>query len=160
MRGKQLFEQKSPAIMRQLMEDFDLDAIQAAGILGNIGHECNGFHNLHEIGQPARRGGYGWCQWTGPRRNEFLDWCKQHHLDWKTDAANYGYLTEELRGSERAAISALLKTTTLAGAVKAFERNFERAGVPNYAARNQWAKLALAAYADLEDQADALSSSE
>src|SRR4029079_7057606 len=113
-----------------------------------------------EIGQPAGRGGYGWCQWTGPRRKEFFDWCKKHRLEWKTDEANYGYLSAELRGSERTAISALLKTTTLAGAVRAFERNFERAGVPNYAARNQWAKLALAAYTGLEDHSGALSSSE
>ena len=149
MRGTQLFEKKSPAIMRQLMADFDLDPIHAAAILGNIGQECQGVRTLHEIGQPAGRGGYGWCQWTGPRRVEFLDWCRQQQLDWQTDAANYGYLCVELRGSERAAISALLKTRTLSAAVRAFERNFERAGLPNYAARTRWAKLALAAYNDL-----------
>ena len=125
-----LFEQKAPSVMRQLMDDFELEVVQAAGVLGNIGRECNGFKDLRETNQPEGRGGYGWCQKSG--------------LNWKADNANYGYLKVELLSSERAAVSALLKTTTLAGAVKAFERNFERAGTPNYASRNQWA--ALAAY--------------
>jgi hypothetical protein len=129
--------------MRKLIDDFDIEVIHAAGILGNIGTECDGFHHLHEIGQPEGRGGYGWGQWTGPRRRLFFAWCEQHGLGWQTDAANYGYLKHELETSERGAISAVLKTSTLVAAVKAFERNYERAGTPNYASRNRWAQIAL-----------------
>jgi hypothetical protein len=142
------FISKVPKVMRQLMDDFALSEIQAAGILGNLGTECAGFHVLHEIGQPEGRGGYGWAQWTGPRRQDFLDWCKKHSLDWKTDEANYGFLKFELQGSERRTISALLKTTTLEDAVATFERVFEGAGVPNMTSRNQWGRIALKAYHD------------
>ena len=132
--------------MSNLMDDFELDDIQAAGILGNIGHECAGFHYLHELGQPEGRGGYGWAQWTGPRRRAFFDWCDRNGLEWQTDEANYGYLRHELETSERSAIAALLKTARWEDAVMAFERNFERAGVPHYASRKQWAEIALAAF--------------
>jgi Phage tail lysozyme len=104
-----LFAQKAPAIIEQLMADFQLSDIQAAAILGNIGHECAGFHALHELGQPEGRGGYGWAQWTGPRREKFLAWCKQYRLDWQSEAANYGFLKHELETTEGAAIAALLR---------------------------------------------------
>lgn len=141
-----LFKKKAPGIMRKLRSDFGIQVVHAAAILGNIGTECDGFHHLHEIGQPDGQGGYGWGQWTGPRRKQFFAWCKQKGLDWQTDEANYGFLKHELKGSESGAISALLKTSQLAAAVKAFERNYERAGAPNYASRNRWAQIALDAF--------------
>ena len=60
--GDALFRLKAPHIMAQLQSDFDLSYTQAAGIMGNIGYECGGFHQLHEIGQPEDKGGYGWAQ--------------------------------------------------------------------------------------------------
>lgn len=141
-----LFRLKVPAFMRQLMADFELKDFHAGGVFGNIGHECVGFTVLHEIGQPEGKGGYGWAQWTGPRRVQFFNWCTEHNLDWISDEANYGFLEFELRTSQSDAISALLKTTTLEAAVQAFERNFERAGVPNYPSRNRWAQIAMDAY--------------
>jgi hypothetical protein len=141
-----LFISKAPKIMRQLMDEFELNEVHAAGILGNLGTECNGFHSLREIGQPEGRGGYGWAQWTGPRCKDFLDWCKKHKLDWHTDEANYGFLKFELQGSERRAISALLKTMILEDAVTTFERVFEGAGVPNLPSRIRWGRIALRAY--------------
>jgi hypothetical protein len=132
--------------MRKLMQDFDIEVVHAAGVLGNLGHECNGFQTLHEIGQPEGKGGYGWAQWTGPRRRQFLGWCDEHNLNWKSDEANYGFLHFELSGPEKGAIAAILKTSTLASAVKAFERNYERAGTPNYESRNKWGAIALDAF--------------
>ena len=143
---RSLFRQKAPGVMGQLMTDFDLDAVQAAGVLGNIGTECAGFHHLHEIGQPEGKGGYGWCQWTGPRRATFFQYCDAKGMDWQSDDANYGYLQHELRGEYRRTIAALEKTGTLRAAVRAFERNFERAGIPNYKDRDQWAEIAYDAY--------------
>jgi hypothetical protein len=71
-----MFRQKAPAIMADLMRDFPpLDPLGAAAILGNIGHECDGFRHLQEIHPVAGRGGLGWCQWTGPRRRAFEAWC-------------------------------------------------------------------------------------
>lgn len=132
--------------MGQLMEDFDLTDVQAAGILGDLGHECGGFHFLHELGQPENKGGYGWAQGTGPRRIAFFNWCQEHQLDWHTDEASYGFLKHELETSERVAIPAVSKTSNLEDAVRAFERNYERAGVTNYRSRIGWAQIALSAF--------------
>ena len=38
-----LFRMKAPSIMVKLMNDFGFTEIQTAGILGNLGHECDGF---------------------------------------------------------------------------------------------------------------------
>ena len=146
MTDTKLFRDKTPAIMNKLMKSFDLTDTQAAGILGNLGHECAGFHVLHEIGQPEGKGGYGWGQWTGPRRKQFFEWSKKNKLDWKSDDANYGFFEHELETSESGAISALHKTVTLNAAVVAFERNYERAGIAHYESREMWAQVALDAY--------------
>ncbi len=141
-----LFREKAPGIMRQLMADFELSDFQAGGILGNLGHECGGFKYLHELGQPENRGGYGWAQWTGPRRVAFKNWCSEQSLHWETDEANYGFLKYELETTERTAIPALSKTHTLEDAVMAFERNYERAGVKNYESRIRWGRIAMNAF--------------
>jgi hypothetical protein len=140
------FRMKAPEFMRQLMEDFELHDIHAAAILGNIGYNCAGFTFLHEMGQPELKDGYGWVQWTGPRRVAFFEWCRDHNLDFTDDAANYGFLKCELSTSYKDAITALRKTSTLEAAVRAFERNFESVRVPDYSSRNKWASRALEAF--------------
>jgi hypothetical protein len=140
------FKKTAPDIMKRLMDDFDFSAEQAAGVLGNIGHECNGFENLHEIGQPEGKGGYGWCQWTGPRRKLFFGWCDKHKLDWETPEANYGYLKYDLENGYQYTVSAVLKAKAVHDAVMAFERTYEVAGTPNYKSRNAWADEAMEAY--------------
>jgi hypothetical protein len=75
-----------------------------------------------------------------------MKWCTDHNLEWTGDRANFGFLEFELKTSQSDAISALLKTSTLEGAVQAFERNFERAGVPNYPSRIRWAQIAMDAF--------------
>src|SRR5438105_2311965 len=106
-----LFREKAPFIMTLLMRDFDLTAVQAAAIMGNIGHECNEFHAYHEIGQPEGRGGYGWAQWTGPRRQKFFNWLARNIwvFSWKSDIANYLYLRDELKTEQKSAVQALKK---------------------------------------------------
>lgn len=147
------FTEKSPSIMRRLMDDFGLSDIQAAAILGNLGQESAGLTAFQETHPtvPGSRGGWGWAQWTGPRRRAFEAYCQRLHLDPRSDAANYAYLWRELSGHQtgfdyRKAITALKKTHTLPEAVKAFERAYERAGTPNYPSRDKWAERALAAF--------------
>jgi peptidoglycan hydrolase-like protein with peptidoglycan-binding domain len=145
-RSESVFVSKAPGVMRALMDKFSLTDTQAAGVLGNIGHECAGFTILREIGQPEGRGGYGWCQWTGPRRQTFLSWCNAQGLDWRSDEANLGYLIHELSGSQNASIVRLRRTRSLEEAVEVFEKAFEGAGVPAMGPRNHWARVALDAF--------------
>lgn len=145
-----LFEQKAPGIMAALMRDLGLQDYQAAGILGNIGHECGGFTDLVQGGAmvPNDLSGnaVGWAQWDGVRKRDFLAWCAKNKLAWSSDEANYRYLLLELRGSERAALNALLKTRSLIEATDTFETKFERAGVPALASRRKYARQAMDAY--------------
>lgn len=141
-----LFKQKAPGIMDRLIADFRLADFQAAGILGNLGHECAGFHVMQERNPVSGRGGWGWAQWTGPRRRKFEAWCDDEGLQRDSDEANYGYLRLELKTTESGAIASLRKAPTLDAAVEAFERNFERAGAPHYESRKQWARKALEAF--------------
>jgi hypothetical protein len=156
-----LFEAKCLLFGPRLMKEFRLTDFQAAGVFGNLGHESGGFRLLQEI-KPAvkgSRGGYGWAQWTGPRRRAFEAWCKAEKFDPKTDEANFGYLCVELRGAEAAAIAALRKAKDLSHATDAFCRAFERPGIVNLPSRMVWAKKALPAIQEgvAAPQADAAS---
>src|SRR4051812_14750474 len=138
------FADKSPGLIKRLMSDFGLTDVQAAGIVGNLGHESAGFMRLQEIGPRAGRGGLGFAQWTGPRRVAFEQYCARTHQDPLSDGANYAYLWRELSGHQpgfdyRKAITELKKTETLSEAVKSFEGTYERAGVKNWNSRNRWA---------------------
>lgn len=143
-----LFTDMAPEIMNDLIDDFDLTVEDAAALVGNLGHESGGFKFLQEIKPvvPGSRGGYGWPQWTGPRRVAFEAYCKRNGLDPKSYKANYGYLWVELNGSEKAAIPALKAAPDLDRKVIAFEQKFLRAGIKHYDSRQNYARQALAAW--------------
>lgn len=134
--------------MRRLMADFDLDVEDAAAILGNLGHESAGFTELQEEKPTVKgsRGGYGWAQWTGPRRKAYERFCKENDLDPASDEANYGYLKYELEGPESAAIDRVKRAEDLRDKVIQFELGFERAGVKHYNSRVKYAVQAMAAF--------------
>lgn len=144
----QVFAEKAPKYMSKLMKDFSFSVLDAAAIMGNCGYESNGTTTLQEIKPvvPGSRGGFGWFQWTGPRRVAFEAYCKRNGLSPKDDEANYRFLFVELTGSEKRAVAKTKAATGLEAKVRVFEETFERAGVKNYAARNQWARRALAAW--------------
>jgi hypothetical protein len=143
-----MFDRKAPQIMRDLMSDLSLSVEDAAAILGNAGHESAGLATLQEIKPTVAgsRGGYGWFQWTGPRRRDFEAWAKAKGLSPASDEANYGFLLHELKTTEKAAIPALKAAVGLEAKVKAFEAKFERSGVKHYPSRLAYAKRALAAF--------------
>lgn len=141
-----LFRAKAPGVMRQLIADFALTTADAAAVLGNIGHECAGFTLMQEQGVKTK-GGYGWAQWTGPRRTAYESYCKRSGKSPDGDDANYAYLFVELTTTESSAIPAVKAASTLQSKVIAFEMHFERAGVKNYTSRLRYANVALEALA-------------
>lgn len=146
--AQDLFRSKAPWIMALFMRDFQLQLDDVAAVLGNTGHECDGFIAMQEIKPTVAgsRGGFGWPMWTGPRRRSFEAYCRRNNLDPASDKANYGYMFSELKGPERKAIAKLKAAKGLAAKVKAFELAYERAGVKHYPSRNQWAAIALEAW--------------
>jgi hypothetical protein len=145
------FAAKAPTIMAKLMSDFALTDVQAAAILGNIGHECAGFRHMQEIAPlQGGRGGLGWCQWTGSRRVSFENFLAKRNAPSNDDKANYDYLKQELQGKPQYdnAIRDLKQTSTLEAGVKAFELAFEKANIhtKGYPSRNKFGKTALDAF--------------
>ena len=142
------FKAKAPGLMDLLMRDFGISDLSAAAIVGNLGHESNGFSSLQEINPTVRgsRGGYGYAQWTGPRRREFEAYCERNNLNPAGQKANYGFLFIELNTSEKRAIAAVTKAYGLDAKVEAFEKSFLRAGIKHYPSRKEWALRALVAY--------------
>lgn len=151
MSAEQTFRAKAPAIMAQLLRDFPITPEDAAAILGNLGHESAGLTILQEIKPTVAgsKGGYGWAQWTGPRRRAYEAYCARTGKNPASGDANYAYLFIELKGiegSEKAAIGKLVAANGLDAKVEAFEKAFLRAGVKHYDSRKQWAKVALDAW--------------
>lgn len=142
------FETDAPWAMNKLIADFGFSVEDAAAIMGNAGHESNGFKTLQEIKPvvPGSAGGYGWFQWTGPRRRLFEAYCSRNSLDKNSREANYAFLFVELTGSEKGAVAKTKAAVGLQAKTKAFEMAFERAGVKHYPSRYQWAEKALKAY--------------
>lgn len=142
--GGAAFNEKAPAIMARLQKDFGLSREQAAGIVGNFGHETGGFKHHQEINPiGGGRGGIGWPQWTGSRRRAYEAWSKQRGLDPRSDEANYGFLSHELRTSHAGALAAVRRQSTPEGAMREFERTFEGSGVKAWGSRMAWTRRAM-----------------
>lgn len=143
------FVSKAPTYMGLLMKDFGFDKLDAAAVMGNLGHESNGLTAFQEVSPiGGGRGGFGWAQWTGARRDAFEAYCKRNGKNPKSDDANYGWLFVELKGPESGAVPKTKSAVGLEAKVKAFEQSFERAhkDYKHYDSRVKWAQRALAAY--------------
>ena len=132
--------------MQDLISTFDLSPVQAAAVVGNLGTESQNFTAYHEHGQPENKGGYGWAQWTGPRRKAFFTWADAHKLPRESEAASLGFLEHELQTSHREAVVALKRQTVLSVATHVFMVRLEGPGITNEHDRQFHATIALQAY--------------
>jgi hypothetical protein len=132
--------QRGAGIRDRLASDLGLTPAQASGVVGNLQAE-SGLQAVNEnnpIG--GGPGGFGWAQWTGPRRNEFEAWAKAQGLDPKSDQANYGFLLHELRSPEYAGVLANLKAAKTSGeAAAVIESQYEKPAVSNIGTRAAYA---------------------
>ena len=139
-----LFEDKVRKYNERLKKDFQINDIQACGIWGNLGTETGGFTALQEKNPVVKgsRGGYGWMQWTGPRRRKYEAWAKAKGLDISADETNYQYLVHETLHDEWKSLSQLRKTTTLEAATETWMKLNLRPGIPHLDNRQRWARKA------------------
>lgn len=139
-----LFEEKVKRYVPRLQTDLGITRIQACGIFGNIGTETGGFKHLQEI-KPVvagSKGGYGWMQWTGPRRRKYEAWCKTNNRNPADDESNYLYLVKETKTDELHSLNQLRKTTAIESATETFMAQNLRPGVKHLDNRIEWAKKA------------------
>lgn len=125
---------------------------QAAGIMGNIKRESqfNPFMAQGGAGAPVTTSGWGLVQWTAGRHVEIRDAVKeelgdrfyvsapsfsvmpegmsQEDID-KMTLFQLEYISNELKGKEKAAGEALKGTSSVAEATRVFEEKYERSGV-------------------------------
>lgn len=141
------FNTIAPRLITDLAKDYNLTPEQAAGVVGQLGQESVGFSTLQETNPlvPGSRGGYGYAQWTGPRRKAFEQFAADHGLDPSSYAANYGYLRDEFDNSPEGAVLGDLRNAKDAQeAGRIFTDKFLRPGVPHYDSRAQWTNKAVA----------------
>lgn len=130
-------------LLSDLQRDYNLTREQAAGVVGNLMHESGGFNSLQEIKPlvPGSRGGYGYAQWTGPRRNAFEDYAASNRLDPASYEANYGFLRHELANDpyERRQFNTVRNAQTAEEAARLISQNYLRPGIPHMDSRINYA---------------------
>lgn len=136
----------APRVISSLSRDLNLTPDQAAGIVGQLGYESNGLQAVNEQNPtvPGSRGGFGWAQWTGPRRQAFETWAANNGMSVSDPNANYGFLINELKnGPESSVVPEIRNAKTAQDAGRIFTDRFLRPGVPNHAERQSWTQKAL-----------------
>jgi hypothetical protein len=145
-------DQNMKEAKRRLMSPpYNLTNEQASAFIGNWMHESNG--GFADINQGGIRGrpntdmggsGYGFGQWTGPRKIALVEFCTQHHLDVTKFDSQWQYMTTEPQFNR--AVAAVRGTHSLYQATQTVEDIFE--GIPlNYYDQNVLAMGARYAYA-------------
>ena len=131
---------KNIAYVRQRLKDeFGLTDNQFSGIAGNFVQESR-FDPKAEEFPGKTKGGKGLAQWTASRRvaaEKYLGVpIVQAPLSRQVD-----YLIYELKNTEKSTIPAVKNTVSVADAVVAFEKKYERAGKPVYDKRIKYGNL-------------------
>ena len=117
----------APRVIQRLSQDLNITPQQAAGIVGQLGHESAGLQAINEYNPvvPGSRGGFGWAQWTGPRRKQFESWAQNQGLNVTDPEANYGFLVHELTNTpEKRALDAVRAAPDAISAGRAFTDTF------------------------------------
>jgi hypothetical protein len=116
-----------------LVTKYGLTRDQAVGAVGGMGFESGNFKTLQE--QPSQynnwgqnRGGYGYAQWTGPRRDGFEQFTTNKNLDPSSYEANEGYMDHELDTSHKYVIPIMRQQVGVPNSTQAWQTHYE--GMP------------------------------
>lgn len=142
------FKDTAAQVIQRLQSDLDLTPAQAAGIVGQLGYESDGLQAINERKPvvPGSRGGFGWAQWTGPRRKQFEAFAANQGWDVTDPEANYQYLLHELTATpERKVLDSIRGIEDPKQAGKIFTDQFLRPGVKAQDKRDTWVDRAVAA---------------
>jgi hypothetical protein len=140
------WEQLAPQTVQRLSNDLNISPQVATGIVGQLGYESAGLQSINEMQPvvPGSRGGYGWAQWTGPRRRQFESWAQQNNMDVADPEANYQFLVYELTQTpEKGVLNKLQGVQDPVQAGKIFTDSYLRPGVPAYDKRASWVEKTI-----------------
>lgn len=140
------WDQLAPKTITRLSRDLEITPQQAAGIVGQLGYESEGLQAINERQPvvPGSRGGFGWAQWTGPRRRQFESFAADRRLDVADPEANYQFLLHELSETpEGRVLEAIRAAPDAQTAGRIFTDRFLRPGVPAYDRRASWTDRAM-----------------
>ena len=79
-------------VFHYLLDYLDINPAAACGIMGNIKAESDFISGILGLG-----GGYGLCQWTGPRRTRLRNWCASNGKDSSSAKAQIEFTLYELK---------------------------------------------------------------
>ncbi len=137
-------EEKTKRIMQDLM-DAGYSKVSAAAILGNLLVESSNFEKYQETDPKSGRGGFGWAQWTGVRRDEFEAWSAKNNLKTTDYDANLGYLLYEMETAKHWGSGhkrKFLSMTDPEAAAVHFRKHFERPAINHDDRRKKEARFA------------------
>ena len=140
------WEQLAPQTVQRLSNDLSISPQVAAGIVGQLGYESAGLQSVNEMQPvvPGSRGGFGWAQWTGPRRRQFESWAEQNKMDVADPEANYQFLVYELTQTpEKKVLAELQGVEDPVEAGKVFTDTYLRPSVPAYDKRASWVEKTI-----------------
>lgn len=106
---------------------------QAAGVMGNFEQESK-FNPAAEQ-MKGWVGGKGLAQWDS-RKNQLKAFASKRGKSWKDLQVQLAFMWEEMMTTENKAYRALKGTTSVVQAANVFQKQYERAGIPNQGARN------------------------
>lgn len=137
--------------LKKAFPELPLKDNHVAAVVGNMWVESMGFQYIREgrikqapeppwpkwqKGQKVEGTGYGWAQWSGPRLNNFIDYCSANKLNAMSDAAQWGFLIQELKTDYYYVMKKLASNVTDARALPI--RNKKLVEGVNYTKRGPW----------------------
>lgn len=117
----------------RFQKDLGLSIPQVSGLFGNLAVETGKFTVMQEKNPivAGSRGGYGWAQWTGPRRRAYEAWCAKQCCSPSDPEMNYQYIVYEMRTVEKNAYERLRRALTASTAAGIVCDYYERPGIPH-----------------------------